>query len=97
MMSMMMTMMRTMTVNLIMIVMSPQGQEGEDIVDVDDEEEEEEDLLEVMIQTHHPIHLIPRTMIRTLHILITAVATALMDTQLATLEEDERVTGGETG
>ena len=87
-----MMMMMTMTVNLIMIVMSPQDQEEEGIVDIDDDdEEEEEDPLEVMILTCHHTHLIPLTMIPTLHILIIAVATALMNTQLTTLEEDVRI------
>ena len=87
--------MMTMTVSLITIVMSLQNQEEEEEEEgiVDDKEEEEEDPLEVMIQTRHPTHLIPLTMIPTLHILIIAVATALMNTQLATLEEDGRVTG----
>ena len=90
---MMMTM--TMKANLIMIVMSPQGQE-EGIADIEDEEEEQ-NLLEVMTQTRHLIHLIPLTMTLTPPTLIIAVATALMTIQVATLEEDESVGGREIG
>lgn len=74
--------------SLIMTVMSPQDQGGgEGVADIDEEEEEEEDHQEVMIQTHRPIHLIPRTMTHTHHTQITAV----MNIQLAILVEDERV------
>ena len=98
MMSMMMMMMiTTMTVNLTTIAMSRQDQEeeGEGTVDIDDNGEEEDDLLAVTILTRHPTHLIHLTMTPTLHTLIIAVATALMNTQPAALEEDEGIAGGE--